>query len=380
MSGRLCIIAAGGTGGHMFPAQALAEVLLARGWRVRLSTDARGARYTGGFPNAVTIDTVASATFARGGVLAKLAAPFRIAAGVLSAVAGLLREKPAVVVGFGGYPSIPALAAATLLRLPRLIHEQNGVLGRVNQLFAKRVDAVACGTWPTELPEGVEGHPVGNPVRAAVLERAGAAYIPPGDYPMSILVFGGSQGARVLSDVVPPALAALPLEVVRQLRVSHQARDEDRARVAEYYSQNGIAAEVEPFFSDLPTRMAEAQLVISRAGASSVADLSVIGRPSILVPLASAIRDEQSANARGLVEAGAAVEMKEDALTPEVLSAETAAILDDPKRALGMANAALAAGRPGAADALADLVEQVAQGKGAGQRPANNATLDGDEQ
>jgi UDP-N-acetylglucosamine--N-acetylmuramyl-(pentapeptide) pyrophosphoryl-undecaprenol N-acetylglucosamine transferase len=218
----------------MFPAQALAEVMLMRGWRVKLSTDARGARYTSGFPDAVEITQVNSGTFARGGLAAKAMVPPRILMGAVGAAWRMMRDKPAVVVGFGGYPSIPALAAAWMLRLPRMIHEQNGVLGRVNEVFSKRVDAVACGTWPTTLPEGVNGVHVGNPVRGAVLERAGAGYIPPGDYPMVVLVMGGSQGARILSDVVPPAIAALPMDVLRNLRVSHQARDEDGQRVADF--------------------------------------------------------------------------------------------------------------------------------------------------
>ena len=197
MTAPLLVIAAGGTGGHMFPAQALAEVMLARGWRGKLSTDARGARYTGGFPEAVEIQQVSSATFARGGLVAKAIAPFRILGGVLGGIFGMLRDKPDVVVGFGGYPSIPALTAAWVLRKPRMIHEQNGVLGRVNDLFSKHVDAVACGTWPTTLPDGVSAEHTGNPVRAAVLERAGAGYIAPGDYPMELLVMGGSQGARI---------------------------------------------------------------------------------------------------------------------------------------------------------------------------------------
>lgn len=360
---RLLVIAAGGTGGHMFPAQALAEAMLAKGWRVRLSTDGRGARYTGGFPEAVQVDVTDSATFARGGVGAKLAVPFRIAGGTMAAMRRMRADRPAVVVGFGGYPAIPAMAAATLLKLPRMIHEQNGVLGRVNQVFARRVTAVACGTWPTELPAGVQGVAVGNPVRAAVMERAGAAYIAPGDHPNAILVIGGSQGARILSDVVPAALAALPPAMRATLRVSHQARDEDGARVRDFYAAQGIDAEVEPFFSDLPARMAEAQLVISRAGASSVADLSVIGRPSILVPLAIAIRDEQSANARALVEAGAAVVLRESAFTPEQLSGDVAAILGNPERALQMARAALTAGRPDATERLAALVEALADGE-----------------
>jgi UDP-N-acetylglucosamine--N-acetylmuramyl-(pentapeptide) pyrophosphoryl-undecaprenol N-acetylglucosamine transferase len=357
---RLVLIAAGGTGGHMFPAQALAEAMVAKGWRVKLSTDARGARYAGGFPAAVPVVVLSSATFARGGVLAKLAVPFRIAGGVVSALWSMLRDRPAVVVGFGGYPSIPALTAAWVLRRPRMIHEQNGVLGRVNQVFARRVDKVACGTWPTALPEGVAGEHTGNPVRAAVLERAGAGYIAPGDYPMELLVIGGSQGARVLSQVVPAAVAALPEAILRHLRVAHQARPEDLDAVVAAYAAAGVRAEVEPFFTDIPRRLSEAQLVVSRAGASSVADISVIGRPAILIPFAAATGDHQTANARGLAEAGAAVVMAEGGLDAGALSTQMAAVLGNPAHAEAMARAALAQGRPDATDRLVALVEALA--------------------
>lgn len=363
MAAPLLLIAAGGTGGHMFPAQALAEAMVRRGWRVKLSTDARGARYAGGFPHVVEVVEVSSATFARGGVLAKLAVPFRIAGGVLGAVVGMLRDRPAVVVGFGGYPTIPALAAAWVLRRPRMIHEQNGVLGRVNQLFARRVDRVACGTWPAALPAGVEGTHTGNPVRAAVLERAGAGYIPPGDYPMSLLVIGGSQGAKVLSDVVPAAIAALPEGLRRLLRVAHQARAEDQARVVAAYEAAGILAEVQPFFSDIPRRLSEAQLVVSRSGASSIADISVIGRPSILIPFAAATGDHQTANARGLVAAGAAILMPEKSLDPAALAAQLELVLDQPEAALTMARHALAEGRPDATERLVALVEELSKDK-----------------
>ena len=356
----LLVIAAGGTGGHMFPAQALAEAMLAKGWRVKLSTDARGARYTGGFPAEVDIEQVPSATFARGGILAKALVPFRILGGVLSAAMKLRRDRPEVVVGFGGYPTIPAMGAAWLLGLPRMIHEQNGVLGRVNELFAKRVDRVACGTWPTTLPEGVEGVHVGNPVRASVLERAGAGYIPPGDYPMSILVIGGSQGARILSDIVPPAIDALPEEMRRHVRVSHQARGEDFARVDKYYADNVISADVQEFFTDIPERMTECQLVISRSGASSVADISVIGRPAILVPFAKATGDHQTANARGLAEAGAAIVIPENLLEVETLSEQIATVLANSEGALQMHRAALSAGMPNATENLVALVEELA--------------------
>ncbi|MFY0682579.1 MAG: UDP-N-acetylglucosamine--N-acetylmuramyl-(pentapeptide) pyrophosphoryl-undecaprenol N-acetylglucosamine transferase [Thalassovita sp.] len=361
MTAPLMVIAAGGTGGHMFPAQALAEVMLRRGWRVKLSTDARGARYTGGFPHSVEIEQISSATFARGGLLAKALVPLRILGGVSGMVLRMLKDRPDVVVGFGGYPSIPALGAATLLRLPRMIHEQNGVLGKVNKIFAKRVDTMACGTWPTDLPEGVEGHHVGNPVRGAVLERAGAGYIAPGDYPMSILVIGGSQGARILSDVVPPAIANLPSALLGNIRVSHQARDEDESRVRDFYAENGIAADVQPFFQDIPARMSEAQLVISRSGASSVADISVIGRPSVLVPFAAATGDHQTANARGLVDAGGAILIPENRLEVDSLSEQIATVMTNPQGAGLMAQAALSRGKPEAAQELADMVVALAE-------------------
>ncbi len=343
----------------MFPAQALAEALLARGYRVQLSTDARGARYVGGFPDAVEIRQVSAATFARGGLAAKIAAPFRILAGAAAARRAMLRERPAAVVGFGGYPSVPALLAADMLKLPRVIHEQNGVLGRVNRLFARRVDAVACGTWPTDLPAGVEGIHIGNPVRAAILDRLGAPYVAPSEAGRHVLVMGGSQGARILSDVVPAALASLPDELRATLRVSHQARGEDHQRVTDAYAAAAIKADVQPFFEDAPQRFADAQLVITRSGASTMADLSIIGRPSILVPLAAAIRDEQTANARGLVDAGAAILMPEPAFTASALADEVRAILTDPERAREMAAAAAALGRPDATDRLVALIESL---------------------
>lgn len=361
MNAPLLLMAAGGTGGHMFPAQALAEAMLKRGWRVQLSTDARGARYTGGFPHTTEISEVSSATFARGGIAAKAMVLPRIAAGVMAARSQMRRDRPDMVIGFGGYPSIPALGAAVLLGLPRMIHEQNGVLGRVNGLFAKRVATVACGVWPTDLPLGAHGVHVGNPVRASVLARAGAPYIVPGEYPMSILVMGGSQGARILSDVVPEAITALPDAIRANIRVSHQARDEDRDRVIAFYAEQGITADVQAFFQDVPRRMSEAQLVISRAGASSIADLTVIGRPSILIPYAAAAGDHQTANARGLVAAGATILIPESKLNAPSLGQHITSILSNPDAALRMSQAALSVGVPDATDRLVALVQELAK-------------------
>ena len=363
MSGaRTCVVAAGGTGGHMFPAQALAEVMLSRGWRVTLSTDPRGARYAGGFPDGVDIRQVTSATFARGGIVEKLAAPWLILAGILAATFRFFKDRPTVVAGFGGYPSIPALSAAWALRLPRMIHEQNGVLGRVNKLFARRVDEVACGTWPTALPNGVKGDHTGNPVRAQVLAKAAAPYAAPGDGPIRLLVIGGSQGARILSDVVPLAIAGLE-DLTPHLLVTHQARPEDQQRVIETYEAAGIKAEVAPFFKDIARLIAEAHLVISRAGASSVADISVIGRPSILIPFAAATGDHQTANARGLVDAGAAILIPESALDPAALSQHMMTVLTTPDAAKRMHENALIASKPDAAHRLAALIEQLGRRK-----------------
>ena len=360
MKPRHLVIAAGGTGGHMFPAQALAEVMLERGWRVTLSTDARGARYAGGFPDQVAVRQVDSATFARGGILAKLITPLRIGFGIVAATFRMLMDRPSAVAGFGGYPSIPALSAAWLLRVPRMIHEQNGVLGRVNQLFAGRVDKVACGTWPAVLPAGVQGEHTGNPVRAQILNHAAAPYKAPEDGAISILVIGGSQGARILSDVVPDAIARLNGGIGPRLSVTHQARPEDQARVRDIYEKAGISAEVEPFFNDIATRIADAHLVISRSGASSVADISVIGRPSILIPFAAATGDHQTANARGLVDADAAILVPENELDPASLSEHIMAVVTMPGTARRMHENALSQGKPDAAERLATLIEMLA--------------------
>lgn len=357
---RKLIIAAGGTGGHMFPAQALAETMLSRGWEVRLSTDPRGARYSDKFPDAVTRSVVSSGTFGRSGLMSKLVAPFQIAFGVITAWLRMRREAPDMVVGFGGYPAIPAMSAAWLLGLPRMIHEQNGVLGRVNALFAKRVNKVACAVWPTELPNGAPAQHVGNPVRSVIRAVSGAPYDLAGSGAIRVLVIGGSQGASILSKTVPHALSTLPEGLRVRLDVSHQARDADAQGAAAAYASAGIKAEIKGFFDDVPERLVASHLVISRSGASSVADIAAIGRPAIFIPLAIAIRDEQTANARGLSEHGAAVVIQERDLTPETLATHVTDILTQPAKAETMAAQAKTLGRPDAVETLADLVEEIA--------------------
>ncbi|MEE3100608.1 MAG: UDP-N-acetylglucosamine--N-acetylmuramyl-(pentapeptide) pyrophosphoryl-undecaprenol N-acetylglucosamine transferase, partial [Pseudomonadota bacterium] len=342
-----------------------AQEMLRRGWRVTLTTDDRGARYAGGFPAAVTVKPVRSATFARGGAAAKLAAPFLIGLGLWETLRWFRRDRPSAVAGFGGYPSIPALGAASVARVPALIHEQNGVLGRVNKAFAPRVAALACGTWPlTNPPQGAAPLHVGNPIRDSARAAMATPYAPPvPDGPLNLLVFGGSQGASVLSRLAPEAVEAMPEALRARLVVTQQARPAEVDALAARYEAAGVTAEVAPFFTDLPERIAAAQLVVSRAGASTVAELTAIGRPSILVPYPSAMDDHQTANAAPLAAAGAAIAAPEAGLTGASLSGHIAAVLTDPARAAAMAEAARGLGRPDAAERLADLTGRVARGE-----------------
>jgi UDP-N-acetylglucosamine--N-acetylmuramyl-(pentapeptide) pyrophosphoryl-undecaprenol N-acetylglucosamine transferase len=363
VSGRLLVIAAGGTGGHMFPAQALAEEMLGRGWRVALSSDDRGLRYAGGFPAEVERRALSSATFARGGVAAKLAVPVLLGAGAWAARKWFAEARPAVVAGFGGYPSVPALAAAAMLGAPQLIHEQNGVLGRVNRWSARRAAAVACGTWPVaNAPRGARLVDIGNPVRPAILAAAGAPYAPPtADGPLDLLSFGGSQGASAFSRLIPAAVAALDPSLRARLRLTLQVREAELAEARAALAD--VTAEVAPFFDDMPARLARAHLVVSRSGASTVAELAAMGRPSILIPFPAAMDDHQTANAQALVAAGAATLAPEGELTPGGLAGHLARLLCDPARLAAMAAAARSRARPDAAAKLGDLIETLADGR-----------------
>mgnify|MGYP001826747446 FL=1 len=357
----LLVVAAGGTGGHMFPAQALAETMLESGWRVALSTDARGMRYASGFPEDVSRTVASSASLAQGSAWTRATAPFAILAGTASAVRNMRADLPACVVGFGGYPALPALAAAGLLKLPRLIHEQNGVLGRVNRALATRVHAVACGTWPTAVPNGAHAVPIGTPLREAVRARAGAPYVPPASSgPVPLLVIGGSQGAGLFSRIVPEALRVLEPDLRGRLRLSQQVRPEDIDRTQATYDDLGVTGDLRSFFDDVPERLAGAALIVSRAGAGSVADITAIGRPAVFVPYAAAMDDHQAANAAPVVEAGGAFMIREEELTAEGLARHIEAILGDSEGAAAMAAASLAQGRPDATQHLAELAMAVA--------------------
>jgi UDP-N-acetylglucosamine--N-acetylmuramyl-(pentapeptide) pyrophosphoryl-undecaprenol N-acetylglucosamine transferase len=360
-SAPLVLLAAGGTGGHLFPAEALAIALQKRGAAVELATDVRAAHFE--FP-ARAVHLIPSATL-RGRdpiALARTAAVLTL--GIAKAWVLLGRIRPAAVVGFGGYPSVPTLLAASLRGIPSVLHEQNGVMGRANRLLASRVTTIATG-FPSllKLDARLQGKTVftGNPVRPQVIAAAGTPYATPAaDGRLNLVVFGGSQGARVMAEIVPPAVERLPPSLRARLALVQQARAEDRDAVRASYARLGVAAEVAPFFADLPARIAAAHLVISRSGASTVAELSAIGRPALLVPLPHALDQDQFANAGVLEQAGGASRIVQRDFTPERLAAEIAALAADPGRLSRMAAAAKSAGTLDAAERLADLVLKVA--------------------
>ena len=359
---RLAVIAAGGTGGHLFPAQALAQALSARGWRIVLASDDRVKDLAGGFPAERRIP-LSAATYRPGDPLGMVRAGFAILKGVAQARQALSELNPAIVVGFGGYPSLPALLAAISQGRRTVIHEQNAVMGRANRLLAPRVTAVACA-FPTLLkaPPSVKQRAVtvGNPVRPPVRALFGRPYEPPIGA-VRLLITGGSQGARLLSEGVPKAVALLPSEIRARLKVQQQTRAENIDTATATYAAANVEAEIAPFFADMASRLADAHLMIGRAGASTVCEIAVAGRPSILVPLKIALDDDQGQNARLLAEAGAAIVMREDAFSPEHLAETLRGLIEDPARLASMAAAATAVAKPDAADRLADLVEKMAE-------------------
>jgi len=365
MSERTILLSAGGTGGHLFPAEALAHEMTRRGWSVHLATDRRAERYAGGFP-AAAVHTIPSATFGSRSPLAMAHSGWTLWRGFVRASSIMQRLKPAIVVGFGGYPTLPPLFAATRRNIPTLIHEQNAVMGRANRALASRVTAIAGGFMAEGEGSAADKMVVtGNPVRPAVIEAAKAAYPSfSGTNPFRLLVFGGSQGAQFFSEAVPPAIGALPKEVRARLAVTQQARPEDEATVRAAYAGMGVEAQVSPFFSDLAQRMAAAHLVVSRSGASTVSEIAVIGRPALLVPYPHALDHDQAANAAALAKAGGAEVHRQDSLSPERLAALIAGMMEDKARLLSMAAAARSAGKPDAARLLADLTEAIAGGVG----------------
>lgn len=371
------VIAAGGTGGHLFPAQALAEELGRRGYELTLITDKRGQEYAKSFPNASIVE-VSAATFANRSIIGRLIAGLRIIVGIAEATWKMLRLRPNVVVGFGGYPSLPAVVGGILLRVPCCLHEQNSVLGRVNKRLAPFVTKIAS-TFPN-LRGLSPNHQsrvaiTGNPVRDNVRQRAASTYRAPGNAvddvsPIKVLVFGGSQGASIFSEIVPAAIAELPETLRARLSVVQQCRDPEIEKVQKIYQSQGVAADVRSFFDDLPSKIEEAHLVLCRAGASSVTELAAIGRPGILVPLPSAMDDHQTYNAGFLADQGAGWLMRQPEFQVDRLSQLLRQLFQDPARLNVAAQKASSLGKPAATEALADLVDELALGSAAVARGA----------
>ena len=362
---RTILLSAGGTGGHLFPAEALAHALSARGWTIHLATDHRAETYGQNFPAAET-HIIRSATPSVKSPVTIARALWSLYGGYRQAKTMLRRVTPAAVVGFGGYPTVPPLLAAAHLKIPTIVHDANAVLGRANRLLAPRVSVVATSFAEVGYAEGLKTRIVqtGNPVRPAVIAASRIAYDPPvAGAPLRLVVFGGSQGARFFSDVMPEALALLSADRRARLRIVQQCRPEDMERVRAAYGPLGVVAELAPFFSDLPARIAASHLVLCRSGASTVSELSVIGRPGIMVPLPHAIDQDQSVNAAVLAKAGGGFVVPQAELTAARLAGDLSHFLDDPARLVAAAAAARSVGRPDAVERLADLVEAVASTK-----------------
>ncbi len=359
----LVLLAAGGTGGHLFPAEALAEALARRGIVVDLATDDRAERYGKKFPARQT-HIITSETVRGRDPISLVRTGAKLMIGGWQAWRLLGRLKPAAVVGFGGYPTVPPVLAATLRGIPTIIHEQNAVMGRANRLLAKRVTAIAssfAGVLDGDPDLAAKATRTGNPVRPLVLAAAAAPYAAPDSAgTLRLVAFGGSQGARIMSDIVPAAIERLEPHLQMRLAIVQQAREEDVARVREIYARVKVAAEVAPFFTDLPARIAAAHLIVSRSGASTVAELAAIGRPAVLVPLPHALDQDQAANARVLERAGGAICLPQSDFTPDRLAAEITALATAPQKLVAMAAAARSQGAADAAERLADLVVKVA--------------------
>ncbi len=353
------LLSAGGTGGHLFPAQSLAQELKKRGWHIHLATDLRAKKFVADFP-AEEVHIIGSATFAGKNPLALVRTFSRLAAGYFAARKVIGKIKPDIVVGFGGYPTVPPLLAATHKGVPTILHEQNAVMGRANRFLAGKVSAIATGfeLVNSDRANSVPVEVTGNPLRAVAHEAAKQPYsIPAIDGPFKLLIFGGSQGARFFSQVVPAALTELDKNLLARLQLTLQARPEDLVETREALAKLNVQAEVEEFFVDLPKRIAGSHLVMCRSGASSVAELALIGRPGILVPLPGALDDDQGANAAQLEKAGGGILVRQKDLSGEKLAQLLSDAIEAPEMLAKQAKNAKKAGVADAAQRLADLVD-----------------------
>ena len=365
----IILLSAGGTGGHLFPAEALAHELINRGWTIHLATDHRAQKYAEKFPAAQT-HIIESASPSGKNPFKMFSAAIALYKGVRASRIMLKSVLPKAVVGFGGYPTVPPLVAAAGA-FPTMIHEQNAVAGRANKMLAGRVTAIAGGFLKAQGEHGSKTVETGNPIRPPVLLASKKAYkAPTKTGPIRLVVFGGSQGANFFSTTFVDGLALLPEAVRKRLIVTQQARPEDEVEAKSQYDAMGIKADVSPFFSDLPKRIGDAHLVMARSGASTVSEIAAIGRPSILVPYPHALDHDQAANAEALADAGGALVRRQDKLTAQAIADELLRLFENTDELTKMAKAAKAAGKPNAAILLADLTEAIASGQTAAEYKA----------
>ena len=359
---RHVMLAAGGTGGHIFPAIAVAESLMERGYRVSIIADSRGV-ILGSYLPEVIVHRISASGFG-GNVIAKAKSILSMGIGVVQAHLLIRSYRPCCIVGFGGYPSVPTMVAATTRSLPTVIHEQNALLGRANQLLAGRVSAIAMSFADTHgiKPENKEKIVLtGNPVRRAFRDIRLLPYPPVGNngQGLKVLVLGGSLGASIFSDIVPRAIAKMPNSLRRHFAITQQCRKEDIDQTRKTYEAAGVVAELATFFDNIPERMAAAHLVISRAGASTISELSEAGRPAILVPYPFAVDDHQTVNARSIDEANGGWLIPQDDFTLDTLSSLLEAFVNLPNTLASAAAAAKSLGGRNAADVLADQVDRL---------------------
>ncbi len=359
LAGQVIAVTSGGTGGHMFPAVALSKSLVRRGAKVLFFTDARAARYTEGVEGVETI-VLPAGGIAGKGIKGRLVGAARLGLGTLKARARIKKAKPSAVIGFGGYASIPATMSAKWLGIPFAIHEQNAVLGRANRLVANHAQRIATSFATVKMiPSGDEDKVIwtGNPVRAEIAALAACEYdTPTNDGLIRLLITGGSQGARVLSEILPTALVNLPENIRTRLVVTQQAREEDIDAVRKTYDGSSIDVTLASFINDIPERLRDCHLVIARSGASTVAELTAAGRPGLLVPLPHAIDDHQRFNAQQIEDGGGAWLIPQDRFSSEAVTDRLAKLLTNPAALTRAAKAAKSSGRANAAERLADMV------------------------
>lgn len=359
----LIIVVTGGTGGHVFPAQALSEEMISRGWRVKVWIDKRVESLASNFPLELSVEIIPSKPFAQRSLLARLVVPVILFWGLLIVLWKIIRDRPVRMIGFGSYATFSPLLGGTILGVPSVIHEQNGNMGVVNRIFSKRVNLVASGSSAPNFPPKTKWFFTGNPLRKEVLSKLGRSYNFPLEKKIALLIFGGSQGAGIFDHIIPEAISGLPEVLQKRIKIYQQVRAENIPIVDKKYKNLNIDYEIKPFFENIPELMAGSQLIISRTGASSLAEITAMGLPAILVPFAAAANDHQTINSQVLEEAGAAIILKEKNLNPTKMRDAIGKILLNPEQASQMAAASKQLGVSDAEVRLADLVENLGIGE-----------------